>query len=181
MQEPRSFWTDAPSEPWRIVAERKIEKLIEDGGLRDLPGKGSPLDLEENPFLDPELRLPFKILENAGLAPAWMLIGQEVEDARERWHRYADQQRRRHAAAKARLSRMFGQIREQAARRLSVANEGAVAEYTAGLHEMNRLIDRFNVNVPIFTLQRRRVDVEAEGRKLARVLGVDYDAVARPQ
>ena len=179
MQEPRSFWTDAPNEPWRIVAERKIEEWIEAGGLRDLPGKGTPLVLEDNPFLDPELRLPFKILQNAGIAPAWIEIGQEVEDTRERWRRYAEQQRRRHATAKARLSRMFGQTQELAARRLAIANEGAVAEYTAGLRELNRLIDRFNMNVPIFTLQRRRVDVEAEGRKLARALGVDYDAVVK--
>lgn len=176
MHEPRSFWSDAPVEPWRVVAERKIQELIERGALRNLPGEGQPLNLDENPFADPEMRVPFKILANAGVAPAWIELGQEVESARLRWQQFADQQRRRNARARERIHRMFGQVRDLAERRLAQTNAVAVAEYADGLRELNALVDRFNVCVPIFTLQRARVPIAAACRALARDLGLPEDA-----
>ncbi|MGH9904218.1 MAG: DUF1992 domain-containing protein, partial [Pyrinomonadaceae bacterium] len=48
-----------------------LREAIEAGEFDDLPGKGQPIDLNENPFEDPDLRVVHKLLRDAGFAPAW--------------------------------------------------------------------------------------------------------------
>src|SRR5580704_9120989 len=50
---------------------------MEEGAFDRLEGAGRPLDLQENPFEDPSLRMAHRLLKNNGFAPAW------IEDARE--------------------------------------------------------------------------------------------------
>ncbi len=50
---------------------------MEEGAFDRLEGTGRPLDLQENPFEDPSLRMAHRLLKNNGFAPAW------IEDARE--------------------------------------------------------------------------------------------------
>src|SRR5438477_13003181 len=64
------------------IAERKIQKAIDDGAFDDLPGKGKPLNLDDDPFTPPHLRLANRILKNAGVLPDWMQVEQEMELAR---------------------------------------------------------------------------------------------------
>ena len=42
---------------WEMIAERKIREAMEEGAFENLRGKGRPLDLEENPYEDPSLRM----------------------------------------------------------------------------------------------------------------------------
>ncbi len=44
-----------------------------------MPGKGQPLDLKENPFEDPDLRMVHKLLRDAGFAPAWIEERKDIE------------------------------------------------------------------------------------------------------
>ena len=61
------------------LAERRIEKAIARGEFDDLPGAGRPLELDDvDPLLPEELRLAYRILKNAGFAPA------ETNDSPER-------------------------------------------------------------------------------------------------
>jgi len=53
------------------LAERRIEEAIARGKFDDLPGAGRPLELDDiDPLLPEELRLAYRILKNAGFAPA---------------------------------------------------------------------------------------------------------------
>ena len=52
------------------IAERRIEEAEKRGEFHDLPGSGKPLDLEEDSHIPPDLRLPLKVLKNAGFTPA---------------------------------------------------------------------------------------------------------------
>ena len=52
-----------------LIAERKIADAVENGDFDDLPGRGRPLDLEEDPLVPAELRMAYRILKNAGFAP----------------------------------------------------------------------------------------------------------------
>ena len=64
---------------WRFIAERKIREAMEEGAFEDLDGTGKPLDLEENPFEDPSLRMAHRLLRNNGFAPEWIEEGKEIE------------------------------------------------------------------------------------------------------
>ena len=64
---------------WNFIADRKIQKAMEDGEFDRLEGTGKPLDLRENPFEDPSLRMAHRILRNNGFAPAWIEESKEIE------------------------------------------------------------------------------------------------------
>ncbi len=64
---------------WNLVAERKIREAMDEGVFDHLEGAGRPLDLDENPFEDPSLRMAHRLLKNNGFAPAWILEGKEID------------------------------------------------------------------------------------------------------
>ena len=47
-------------------ADEAIRKAMEEGKFDNLPGKGKPLKLDEDPFEDPEWRLANKMLKEGG-------------------------------------------------------------------------------------------------------------------
>jgi len=64
---------------WHFIAERKIREAIEEGAFDHLQGAGKPLDLTEDPFVPPSLRMANRLLKNNGLAPAWIEEAKEIE------------------------------------------------------------------------------------------------------
>ena len=63
---------------WHFIAERKIQEAIEEGAFEHLEGSGKPIDMTENPFEDPSLRMAHRLLRNNGFAPAWIEEGKEI-------------------------------------------------------------------------------------------------------
>lgn len=61
------------------LTEKKLREAIEKGEFEDLPGKGQPIDLKENPFEDPDLRVVHRLLRNAGFAPAWIEERKDID------------------------------------------------------------------------------------------------------
>ena len=57
---------------------------MEEGAFEHLGGAGEPLDLTENPFEDPSMRMAHQLLRNNGFAPAWIEEGKEIEAERRR-------------------------------------------------------------------------------------------------
>jgi hypothetical protein len=53
-----------------FVAEQKIAEAVSKGELDNLPGAGRPLNLDDDALVPEELRLAYRILKNAGFAPA---------------------------------------------------------------------------------------------------------------
>jgi hypothetical protein len=60
------------------IAEAKIQDGIERGDFDDLPGRGKPLQLEDMSHVPPHLRLGYKVLRNAGVAPPEVELRREV-------------------------------------------------------------------------------------------------------
>jgi DnaJ family protein C protein 28 len=56
-----------------------IQKAMQDGQFDDLPGKGKPLNLDVNPFADPEWELAQHMLKNSGFSLPWIETRQEIE------------------------------------------------------------------------------------------------------
>jgi DnaJ homolog subfamily C member 28 len=57
-----------------------IEKAMREGKFDDLPGKGKPLSLDENPHEDPDWRLAHHVLKNGGFSLPWIETRKEIED-----------------------------------------------------------------------------------------------------
>ena len=138
--------------PWRIIAERKIAAWVEAGGPDQLTNKGQQLDLSENPFTPKDLRMAFKVLKNAGVAPEWVELGKEIETlltgCREELRRF------KHAN---RADALSGNAAGERYRR-----DRFVEQQRARLDDVNRLIARFNVSCPMAHLHRAPVHVERE-------------------
>lgn len=64
---------------WHFIADRKIREAMEEGAFEHLDGAGDPLDLNENPFEDPAVRMAHRILRNNGFAPAWIGEGRDID------------------------------------------------------------------------------------------------------
>ena len=64
------------------IAERKIQDAIDEGLFDNLPGRGQPLDLSENPFEPPGMRAVNRLLRQNKVLPPWLLLEQEIEASR---------------------------------------------------------------------------------------------------
>jgi hypothetical protein len=66
-----------------IIAERKIQEAILKGELDNLPGRGKPLQLEDESGIPEELRLTYKILKNADCLPPELELKKEIVQLRD--------------------------------------------------------------------------------------------------
>lgn len=134
----------------RVYVERIIQEAIENGEFDNLPGKGKPLDLKKNAFLEPGLEWAYGLLKRNGFAPEWIerdkTIRKELQEARSQLRSAWQQQ----------LENLIDGSRWQA----------AVARFEERLSKLNRQIDDFNLIVPIVRLQRSRLRLEDELRRV---------------
>ena len=66
-----------------LIAERKIQEAILKGELDNLPGKGKPLQLDDDSGIPEELRLAYKILKNADCLPPELELKKEIVQLRD--------------------------------------------------------------------------------------------------
>ncbi|MFN3505175.1 MAG: DUF1992 domain-containing protein [Caldimicrobium sp.] len=62
----------------RKIAEEKIREAIKRGDFEDLRYKGKPIELKENPFVPEELRIVYRMLQNAGFIPKEVELRKEI-------------------------------------------------------------------------------------------------------
>lgn len=60
------------------IAEKKIREAIDNGEFDNLPGKGKPLELEDDRHLPQDIRLAHKILKNADCLPPELELRKEI-------------------------------------------------------------------------------------------------------
>lgn len=61
------------------LVESKIAAAFERGDFENLSGQGKPIDLEDDRHIPEELRVPYRILKNAGYIPAEIQLRREIE------------------------------------------------------------------------------------------------------
>jgi len=133
---------------WESSIEKQIRKAMEEGAFDNLPGKGKPIDLSENPFEDPDLRTVHRLLRNAGFAPAFIEERKDIDAALER--------------ERTTLSRAWNLL-QQASHTFSEASwQRALAEFRERVSELNQRIRLHNLKVPAAAFHRRIIDVEIE-------------------
>ena len=138
-----------PTEPIRRRVDEAIERAIADGAFDRLPGAGRPLELgDENPFVPEDLRIAFEIMRDAGLAPDWVGLRREIETETQALRgmlaRHQERMRRARESLPAGRAGDFARRLREAAH----AHERARAEFAHRVHEVQRLIDRFNAIAP---------------------------------
>ncbi|NLC06771.1 MAG: DUF1992 domain-containing protein [Syntrophomonadaceae bacterium] len=138
------------------LVEEQIRKSMERGEFNNLQGKGKPLKFEENPYENPELRLPFKILKDAGFAPYWIemskQIDAEIAACRMIFEKFLDNL----AFRKAR----YGYIKRTPDFELRLRD--VLKTCGEKFDEINKKIDKYNMIVPMYWLQRKKIDIEIE-------------------
>ena len=75
--------------PWSVIqsiAERRIEESMAKGDFDDLPGRGKPLELEDDSHVPPELRMAYQVLRNAGCVPCLVSTSDAAVEALRRDH-----------------------------------------------------------------------------------------------
>jgi len=60
--------------------EDLLQRAMREGKFDNLPGKGQPVRLDENPHADPEWRLAYHLLQQNGFSLPWLELRQEIEN-----------------------------------------------------------------------------------------------------
>jgi hypothetical protein len=139
-----------PAEPSRerireTLVERQIRSAIEEGDFDGLPHQGSRLPLEDDSAAG-DRAMAYRILRNAGVAPAWIEADKAVRallDERDR-------------------------LLARAPRQSELARPLAREEMRCLVEAANRAILRVNIEAPTDRQQRRPLDLEVELEKLER-------------
>jgi DnaJ family protein C protein 28 len=58
--------------------EEIIRRAMEEGKFDNLPGKGLPLNLDQDPHVDPEWRAAYQVLKSGGFTLPWIESLQEI-------------------------------------------------------------------------------------------------------
>jgi DnaJ family protein C protein 28 len=66
--------------------EEHLRKAIEEGKFDNLPGKGKPLRIEENPNTDPDWELAYHMIKESGFSLPWIVTIREIEIDLEKAH-----------------------------------------------------------------------------------------------
>lgn len=137
--------------------DEQIRLAIENGEFDNLPGKGKPLNLEENPFEDPEWRTAYCFLRNSGFTLPWINMRKEIE--------------KDIMAARVSLQRAWGWRRrmkkeDHLTHAYKMEWEDELHEFKVRIESLNKKILVYNLEVPSTLLQIPQLNAEEEYRTL---------------
>ena len=136
------------------MAEKKLREAIENGEFDNLPGRGEPIDLRENPFEDPDLRVVHRLLRNAGFGPAWIEERKDIDAELE--------------SARKTLSRAWALFGKGGRSVSEVEWQRSTREFREKCAALNERIKLYNLKAPAAVFQRRHLEVE---RMIEAVMG----------
>jgi DnaJ homolog subfamily C member 28 len=128
------------------LTEKRLREAIENGEFDDLPGKGEPLDLQENPFEDPDLRMVHRLLRNAGFAPAWIEERKDIDAEFE--------------ASRIKLQRAWGLFGKGGKSPSEPEWERSLSEFREKVAELNQRTRIYNLKAPAAVFHRRHIDAD---------------------
>jgi DnaJ family protein C protein 28 len=147
---------------WNEIVERQIVEAQERGEFDDLPGKGKPLDLPENPFADPEWRVAYKILQDNGFTLDWIELDKEIRAELEACREQLLQSKRWYERSMAQLKDQESHWAEEERTRVRYIWEQALETFADQVAQINEKIELLNLKVPLVNLQRPKVSVDEE-------------------
>ena len=124
-----------------------IKEAMARGDFNDLPGKGKPLELVDNPFIPREVRMMNQMLKDNGCAPRWIELDKEIRAEDEQVDKLL-------ANIKGRRERLTALIRRRPLKHDTIRGSfelertRALETHTSQLKTLNIRIQRFNLIVP---------------------------------
>jgi len=149
-----------PPRDWDSEIEKGIEAAMARGDFSDLPGRGQPLKWDSD--RDDDTWLANHLLENAGFRPAWIDDDVEIRAERAALAELLDDFAAWYAQAQAEFDGLAEPAAGERRADLGAARARRVATYRDRAEKLNRLIDRFNLTVPIAGRQHFRCRIDAE-------------------
>jgi hypothetical protein len=146
-----------------IIADRKIRDAQEEGLFDNLPGKGQPLNLDFDPRVPPELRAAYRMMKDAQLLPDWIQLDKEIRQRQSQWEARVEAYAARREEDVARRPARGGKGYDED---LDRSRERFLYRAAEGLCELNRMIDRLNLMVPVISRQRLRIDLAGRMEEL---------------
>lgn len=133
--------------------EEQIRRAIEEGRFDDLPGKGKPLQLDQDPHEDPDWRLAYHMLRSSGYSLPWIEKRREIE---------ADLEDARQGLQRSWTWRMRASGESQVQPFVEVEWEAAVEKFRQQVALINKRIISYNLEVPSERFQLRPLNFERE-------------------
>jgi len=140
--------------------EEIIRQAMQEGKFDNLPGKGKPLHLEDNPHQDPEWRVAHHMLKSAGYSLPWIDLLGEIND---------NLQNARHSLALA----WRWQISENNAPNNLPDWQGALNLFEQRIQKINQQIRTYNLAVPNTRFQITLINSQKE---IDRIIMNDGDS-----
>jgi DnaJ homologue, subfamily C, member 28, conserved domain len=78
-----------------LIVEERIRAAQQEGAFDNLPGRGRPLDLEDDSGVPEDLRLTYKVLKNSNCLPVEMELRKEFFNLRKLLNAAVDETTRR--------------------------------------------------------------------------------------
>ncbi len=133
--------------------EELIRKAFEEGKFENLPGNGRPLQLDDNPFEDPDWRLANHVLRNAGFTLPWLETRREIEAAL--------------VSARNDLKRAWNWQKDARAsdldsRAIDHQWQQSVDKFREQIADINQRITSYNLETPSTYFQLSKIRVERE-------------------
>lgn len=143
----------------KFSIEEIIRRAIEEGEFDDLPGKGKPLQIEQNPHQDPDWRAAHHILKSSGFTLPWIESLREIETNLQQ--------------ARERLSRAWSWRQDQQDKKFQtefVKSEWMKARenFQEKIASINNQIRAYNLEVPNDHFQLLLVNADQEIEKVVR-------------
>lgn len=143
---------------WQDFISQRIDEAMAEGAFDNLPGRGKPLNLNENPNEPPDMAMANKILKNNDVTPAWIgdrkALLKDIEALRgemsQRWA-WTEAEWSTPEANQERLARYWA---------------GRVAEWSERIGQINSRILNLNLTLPIWRMELVRLQLSEE---LARI------------
>ena len=137
--------------------EEHIRRAMEEGKFEDLPGKGKPLNLDENPLEDPDWRVANHLLRSGGFTLPWIDEYREIEKDLE--------------IVRANLARTWnwqqaslteGEVSSE----VDYEWEQAVIIFKGEIAALNQRIFSYNMAVPVQSFQKSMLNADREITRL---------------
>ncbi len=150
------------------LVERRIREAQLEGKFKNIKGEGAPIDLQENPFEDPEMRLAYKMLKNAGFCPEWIelmkQIDEEISQVERVWENYRfNRQRQIKSAQNVKVVKFAETIRE-----IDRSRNIILQRLETRWREINSKITYFNAIVPVDSLKKPLISIDKMRESFSR-------------
>lgn len=146
------------------LVEEKIRKAREEGAFDNLEGHGKPINLYDNPFEPPEMKMVFKLLKDAGFSPYWIELGKDVDASIEQFWQDAEKFKTRLRVAR---NGSKWSLKRNSPEKMT---QKFYTEARSKLQEINKKIDNFNNHCPMWWLGRGRLNINEEMAKVEEAI-----------